>query len=239
MARLDWTRDELILALDVYFREPGARGSKSHPAVQELSALLNSLPIHPVDQRDSKFRNPNGVGMKLSNFLRFDPEYHGTGLPGGNQMEEAVWNEFAGDRTRLDRLASRIRQAADLIEMPTDPIPDVDELEAPEGTLLARLHKVRERSQKLVKGKKRQVLKSHGTLACEVCGFDFADRYGELGQGFSECHHRVPLADLEPGATTKLSDLAIVCANCHRMIHRANPWLTVEELRTILQRRQE
>jgi hypothetical protein len=64
MARQDWTRDELILALDLYFKEPHARGSKSHPAVHELSEILNSLPIHSREIRGAVFRNPNGVGMK-------------------------------------------------------------------------------------------------------------------------------------------------------------------------------
>jgi putative restriction endonuclease len=36
---------------------------------------------------------------------------------------------------------------------------------------------------------------------------------------------------LKDGDTTRLEDLALLCANCHRMIHRASPWLSVEELR--------
>ena len=46
-----------------------------------------------------------------------------------------------------------------------------------------------------------------------------------------EAHHRIPLCDLEPGTKTKLSDLAMVCANCHRMLHRGNPWPTVDKLK--------
>jgi 5-methylcytosine-specific restriction protein A len=56
--------------------------------------------------------------------------------------------------------------------------------------------------------------------------------YGDLGAGFAECHHKLPLAAGE--RRTLLSDLAIVCANCHRMLHRRSPWLTVEELQEIL-----
>ena len=61
---------------------------------------------------------------------------------------------------------------------------------------------------------------AEGALRCEGCGFDFAATYGELGHGFAECHHVVPLADLRAGSRTRLSDLVILCANCHRMIHR-------------------
>lgn len=68
-----------------------------------------------------------------------------------------------------------------------------------------------------------------GRLECEVCGFDFATRYGDLGTGFIEAHHILPLAAAGP-ATTRLADLALVCSNCHRMLHRAKPWMTPEEL---------
>jgi len=69
----DWTRYELILARDLYFREPAARGSKSHLSVQALSDLLNRLPINAGLSRHQKFRNMNGVRLKLGNFLRYDP----------------------------------------------------------------------------------------------------------------------------------------------------------------------
>jgi predicted HNH restriction endonuclease len=63
-----------------------------------------------------------------------------------------------------------------------------------------------------------------GRLLCEVpgCGFDFGAVYGELGIGFAEVHHLMPLSDLSQPVSTTLADLAVVCANCHRMIHRNN-----------------
>ena len=69
MARVNWTRDELILALDLYFRVPDSRGIKTHSEVIRLSEILNALPIHSVKLHGQKFRNPNGVAMKMSNFL--------------------------------------------------------------------------------------------------------------------------------------------------------------------------
>jgi 5-methylcytosine-specific restriction protein A len=62
----------------------------------------------------------------------------------------------------------------------------------------------------------------------------FNERYGARGEGFIECHHLVALSTLRPGQRTRLSDLAVVCANCHRMIHRGTPWLGLEELRALL-----
>ncbi len=59
----------------------------------------------------------------------------------------------------------------------------------------------------------------------------FEERYGDVGHGFIEVHHVRPVHELQPGDKTKLSDLALVCANCHRMIHRRRPWLSMDELR--------
>lgn len=65
------------------------------------------------------------------------------------------------------------------------------------------------------------LLAGNGRLRCEVprCGFDFAERYGEVGKDFAHVHHLNQLAHTGKVRTT-LSDLAIVCANCHAMIHR-------------------
>jgi 5-methylcytosine-specific restriction protein A len=65
-------------------------------------------------------------------------------------------------------------------------------------------------------------IRNHGKLICEVpnCGFDFAKRYGTLGEGYAQVHHLLPLREApDGGRPTKLEDLAIVCANCHVMIH--------------------
>jgi len=80
------------------------------------------------------------------------------------------------------------------------------------------------------------VLRAEGRLACEVCGFDFAEVFGDLGQDFIECHHKVPLSRSEE-TKTKLRDLAVVCSNCHRMLHRRQPWPAVEELRAVVRER--
>ena len=90
------------------------------------------------------------------------------------------------------------------------------------------------RSGKVVEAKKRAVLKAGKRLLCECCGFDFEAAYGPRGSGFIECHHTVPLSRSEPGRTTKHGDLALVCANCHRMIHVRSPWLLISELKQLL-----
>lgn len=73
-------------------------------------------------------------------------------------------------------------------------------------------------------------------MPCEACEFDFAQVYGERGEGVIEVHHTKALETLQPGAKTKLSELAILCSNCHRMVHAKRPWLTMDELKAIVRR---
>lgn len=109
------------------------------------------------------------------------------------------------------------------------------ELEVTEGRVLLRLHRVKERKPRMIRHKKLAVLAATGRLICEVCDFDFVSYYGkQLGEGFAECHHRIPLAELIEESRTRLKDLAIVCANCHRMLHRSQPMMSVEQLRSLV-----
>jgi 5-methylcytosine-specific restriction protein A len=105
-----WNRDELILALDLYFRFYPSRLSKKHEEIIGLSRVLNMLAINTDKLEPDKFRNPNGVYMKLCNFLRYDPDYPGVGLQRGGRLEETIWNEFANDRGRLREVAELIKR---------------------------------------------------------------------------------------------------------------------------------
>ena len=232
-----WTRDELILALDLYMRFRPALPKRAD--VTELSELLRRLwPSKPVADA-VRYRNANGVEMKLGNFQRFDPDYTSTGrvgLPRGGKTEEEVWQTFAGDPDRLRATANAIRAALELGAVPPTAEEQADDTtEAPEGRILTYQHQRRERNRKLVEKRKAQTLRQHGCLCCEACGFDFATRYGGRGHGFIECHHTRPVHSLRPGDVTRLADLALLCANCHRMVHAARPWLTVDELKGCLQ----
>ncbi len=115
--------------------------------------------------------------------------------------------------------------------------PDVDEPTVrSEGTRKWVAHFVRERNRTLVEEKKTEVLRNSGALACEVCCFDFAQRFGSLGEYFCEVHHRLPLAEADGPVETRLEDLSIVCSNCHRMLHRELPAISVEMLKVIIGR---
>ena len=59
--------------------------------------------------------------------------------------------------------------------------------------------------------------------------------YGLIGEDFIECHHTLPVSELTPDSKTRIEDIALLCANCHRMVHRRRPWLRIEDLRKLLQ----
>lgn len=71
-----------------------------------------------------------------------------------------------------------------------------------------------------------------------MCRFDFAAVYGEGGLGFAEGHHTLPMAQAKRKRISRLEDIAIVCANCHRMLHRP-PFHSVESLLTLVESRRQ
>ncbi|WP_409440461.1 MULTISPECIES: HNH endonuclease [Pseudomonas] len=71
-------------------------------------------------------------------------------------------------------------------------------------------------------------------LFCEACNFDFEKAYGQRGFNFIEAHHTIPVSEMLPAQKTKISDIAMVCSNCHRILHRSRPWLTIAQLKNLI-----
>lgn len=235
-----WHRDEIILALELYFSPDRGSIDASNPKILELSKLLNSLPLIQDRPDKEKFRNANGVSLKMSNFLSLDKEnYPGKGMSRHSKLDEEVFKEFYSQRKLLNDIASKIKQIGTYEEV-MKKVAAIEEDEQTirdtvrEGATLYKLHKVKERDTRIVKSKKAKVLALKGKLICEVCDFDFFEFYGAIGYGFIECHHRTPLASLEIPTDTSLEDLALVCSNCHRILHRKINELTVEVLRRLI-----
>jgi 5-methylcytosine-specific restriction protein A len=73
---------------------------------------------------------------------------------------------------------------------------------------------------------------------CVVCGFDFGQVYGPLGEGFIHVHHLTPVHTVgEEYELNPEEDLRPVCPNCHSMLHRKKETLSIQELVGLLQRR--
>lgn len=230
----DWVRDELLLALDLYMRHRHSPPGKTSPEVVELSGLLVKLGEILDAQRNEKYRNSNGVYMKIMNFRRVDPEYTARGKVGlgrGSQ-EEIVWNEFASRPDELRQVAAAIRSSIESDQVSIGAwTQEEEEQGSNEGRILTRLHRSRERDPKLAKRKKDKVFKETGKLACEGCRMDAVEKYGAAGMGVVDAHHTKPLHTLSGTTETKLEDLVLLCATCHRIVHAGKPWLTVAQLR--------
>lgn len=231
-----WCRDELILALDFY--------QQKYPDIprrdtDDISRLAVS--ISEAGKRSHKpQRNRNSVYMKLMNFSSLDERRTVDGKRGLTNLgkeDREVWGGYLNQGDRLRQEAAAIVAAAPLL---LNPPPEGDEEQdddgEAEGGVLYYLHKKKERARGLAKRKRDDVLARTGTLACEACDFNFFHVYGPRGEGYIHVHHKTPLFLLEPGARTRLRDLAVVCANCHCMIHRTRDPMAVEDLRAELGR---
>lgn len=110
-----------------------------------------------------------------------------------------------------------------------------DDDEFAEGKRLLKEHLMRERNQLLITRAKQKFKENHnGNLYCEVCGFNFVDAYGEIGENFIEAHHIKPISQMEENEKTKIEDIVMLCSNCHSMIHRRKPWLDKSNLKKLI-----
>lgn len=131
-----------------------------------------------------------------------------------------------------------VNQVVALINGEAPGLPDVDQSKSiEEGNPRLVAHLRRERNAAIIKAKKASILKATGRLCCEVCGFDFKEFYGDPGEGFCEVHHLQPLSKADGKVRTELNDLAIICSNCHRVIHRLDPMPSIEGLSKKIRRK--
>lgn len=88
--RNNWTKEETIVAFNVYCKIPFKSSSKNNPTIIKYANIIG--------------RSPSALNMKIGNFGRLDPELKKqgiTGLTNGSRLEEAIWNEFNGNWEKL------------------------------------------------------------------------------------------------------------------------------------------
>ncbi|MEU1080996.1 HNH endonuclease [Streptomyces sp. NPDC005908] len=237
-----WTEDELVLAGALVVKNGWRELRTGDPEVQELSHLLRSLPLHAPEARSLPgFRSPDSVSRKTTDFMTNHPPYAGKATRCGKPTLLMI-QAFTERETEMCLAAQALKDAIGSGELyRIRPQPDeVDETgtSAIEGRLLVRRALARERDPKLRARKIGHVREQGLPLQCEVCAFDFARAYGDLGDGYIEVHHITPL-HVSGVRETKLDDLACLCANCHRMCHRVRPgesWRTPDALRERMRR---
>ncbi len=124
------------------------------------------------------------------------------------------------------------RQILDLYKSKNNKIKVSDLVEPTviEGDSVLAQHMRYERNSAFIKKIKERAISNNKMLNCQICGFSFFEKYGEIGEGFIEAHHKNPLSERDGKTKTKREDIALVCSNCHRMLHRGNPTFGIEEL---------
>ncbi len=226
----DWTKDETILALNLYFEFNGIIPGPNNEKIIVLSKMLNQLPIHPVELRKVNFRNPDGVAFKLQNIRSVAT---GKGLDNTSKMDKLVWQDFGNNPNEVKILVEEIINSISSFSEHDQLINEVEEEETfLEGTIITAVHKRRERSPTLRK-KIIQRRKSEKKVYCDICGQKpiltaYIDDYTIF-----ECHHILPLS--ESGIIeTKIKDIAFICANCHRALHsmiiKEKKWIKPDEM---------
>lgn len=104
-----------------------------------------------------------------------------------------------------------------------------------EGKEILRKHIIRERNHALkIKAIKNFKCNHNNKLLCEICSFDFLEKYGEIGKDFIEAHHTKPISEMKENERTKIEDIVLLCSNCHSMIHRKRPWLKKEDISKLI-----
>ena len=92
-----WTKEELILAFNLYLKLPFGKMHKHTPEIIELANLLG--------------RTPSSIGMRLGNFASIDPfhQQRGVGgLKGGMNQVKPIWDEFFHNQEELVFLSEKI-----------------------------------------------------------------------------------------------------------------------------------
>ena len=226
----NWNRDETILALDLYFDFAGIIPSGEDDRIKSLSQLLRSMPYHTNASKKDSFRNADGVSFKLQNLRQVAT---GKGLGNVSKMDRVIWSEFANKPEEAKKQATLIKAGIKLVKLESED--SDDDLQFAEGRIVTEAHKRRERNPQLRRKffKKREL---SGPLSCDIC--NCVGSLHQFADAIFEAHHLVPLAVATVEQVTKIKDLSLLCANCHRMIHRAivhnKRWLTIAEAKVIL-----
>lgn len=170
-----WVADELLVVLAVYLAERRVL-EETHPRVVEASRLLNSLPIHAEAGR-SGFRTPDAIVLRLANYRSLDPTTSSRGMTNGGRAAKEVWDRFAGEPTVVTDLVESI---ASSVQGPSPgPVSDESGEEViPEGRLIYRMHRRRERSAELRKRKLAAIRATGERPRCHICGLDPESVFG-------------------------------------------------------------
>jgi len=220
MASASFTRDEVILALDILLSSYNGRISADSKEMADLSALLNRLPIHPLEIRREDFRNITGITRQI-NLYR-------TSCNTGKRDPNVGWAffdvafEYEHRYDELHSIAKAIRKNEPLYSIMFGS--SVEDIGFPEGILLGHLHRVLE---------VRDGAKIPPSETCEICKLNPALCYHSRGELLQQ-HLMIPPIELDGNKKCPAECFITVCPNCHAELHRFRPWRTKDNYGEVL-----
>lgn len=220
MASASFTRDEVILALDVFYSSPKGRVTADSDEIKGLSLLLNHLPIHPVENRRADFRNSAGIARQI--MLYRSSCNTGKRDPNVGALFFDVAFEYENKVDELHSIAKAIRRNKEVfVSLFGSPLEDDG---FPEGVLLGHLHNIIEQRDGA-----KLAIKDH----CEVCNSKPALCYRNAGQ-LLQNHLVVAPTLMDYSKKYRANSFLTVCPTCHAALHRYRPWLTKENCGDVL-----
>ena len=225
----NWSREETILALDLYLGLGRTVPPVTHPKVVALSSMLRSNPSYAEQIKPPSFRSAASVAFKISNI---HSAAGGDGFENNSRMDRDLWSRLGRHPAKVRTLANNVRLA--LGKQDKQPITVEDaEPEFLEGRRVTVLHRRMERDPKL-RARVLTARRASDRIRCDCCEVQPNTDLGDLGLAMFEVHHIDPIG-WSGARRTRLSDLAFLCANCHRLIHalmaERGDWVGVSALR--------
>lgn len=212
MASASFSRDEVILALDVLFSSHNGRVAVDSKEIADLSDLLNRLPIHPLENRREDFRNITGITRQI-NLYRTSCST-GKRDPNVGRAFFDIAFEYEHRYDELHRIAEAIRKNEHCYSIAFGC--SVEDIGFPEGVLLGHLHRAVET---------RDGVGVSAIDACEICKLKPALCYNAC-DGLLEQHLLIPPTELDGGKKYASECFITVCSNCHTALHHYRPWRT-------------
>lgn len=210
----------------------------SSATAKELGKALNYKSYRAANRQIGQ------IGKVISQFTGIvPPTYQGTNgaqpayfLFIGEYFKDTGWNMWEELREALQNLklvSNATDESATIEPLPTETFKPDEQQFFKEGKVVQVFVNRYERNQDA----RLKCIEIYGDH-CYVCGFNFEQAYGDIAKGFIHVHHKKPLGEIgEEYQVDPVNDLVPLCANCHSVVHLTRPALTMEELKTLMNKR--
>lgn len=210
MANASFTRDEVILTLDVLYSAKNNQISPNSQEMKELSTLLNRLPIHPSKQKKANFRTASGITKQVKLFL--SSCRLGEKNPHVGKLFFDVAFEYEGRMDELHCVAEAIRRNENYyVNLFGD---SIENHGFPEGALLGHLHYILEKQAEGSYQKDKR---------CAICNIQPNLHY-QIDTDLLQLHLFVSPEELDGKKKYGEEFYITVCPTCHTALHRIRPW---------------